>query len=117
MSNEMPFSLMVNRSPLNHSKSKMMYSFPKTERFNYGYGKKSSKTFHYNLPDVRDFRGSSIGYGKKSDFTKTNDINKVPFYEYKDCFNIRSSGSPAYTMGISRHYYERVVCLFIKFIK
>jgi len=112
MSLDRPFSEKINKSQLNHSTAKMMYSFPKTERFNYGYGKNSSKTFLYNLPNVRDFRGSSIGFGKKSDFTKTNDIHEVPFYNHKDGFDLRKSGQPAYSFGISRHFYEKVVCLF-----
>ena len=112
MSNEMLFANVINRSPLNHSTAKMMYSFPKTERFNYGWGKNSSKSFHYNLPDVKNFRGTSIGLGKKSDFTKTNDINKVPFYDNKRGFDSNNSRSPAYSMGIYRHFFQKMVCEF-----
>lgn len=109
MSNEVPFAKLINKSQLNHSTAKMMYSFPKTQRFNYGFGKNSSKTFHYNLPEVKNFRGTSIGFGIKSDFTKTNDINKVPFYDNKRRFDSNNSRSPAYSMGISRHFFDKVV--------
>jgi len=112
MSYEIPFAEYVNKSPLNHSTAKMMYSFPKTQRFNYGYGKNSSKTFLYNLPDVRDYRGTSIGLGKKSDFTHVDDIHKAPFYSNKDGFDVKNSGSPSYTFGISRHFFDKVVCRF-----
>lgn len=109
MSTELPFATLVNRSPLNHSTAKMMYSFTKTERFNYGFGKNSCKTFHYNLPEVRSFRGTSIGFGKKSDFTKTNETHKVPFYGYNRGFDSNNSRSPAYSMGVSRHFFDKVV--------
>ena len=109
MSTEMSFANIVNRSPLNHTKAKMMYTFPKTERFNYGFGKNSCKTFLYNLPEVKDFRSTSIGFGKKSDFTKTNETHKVPFYDNKRGFDSNNSRSPAYSMGVSRHFFDKVV--------
>jgi hypothetical protein len=109
MSFERPFAEIINKSPLNHSSAKMMYSFPQTKRFDYGYGKNSSKTFLYNLPDVRDFRGTSIGLGNKSDFTKTSNVHKVAFYSNKDGFDLKKSGKPAYSFGISRSYFDKVV--------
>jgi hypothetical protein len=109
MSTEIPFAQLINKSSLNHSTAKMMYSFPKTERFNYGFGRNSSRTFHYNLPEVKNFRGTSIGFGKKSDFTKTNDLHTVPFYDNKRGFDSNNSRTPAYSMGISRHFFDKVV--------
>lgn len=109
MSYEIPFAETVNKSSLNHSTAKMMFSFPKTERFNYGYGKNSSKTFLYNIPDLGYNKGTSIGYGRKSDFTKVSDIHKSPFYTYEDGFDPKISGKPAFTFGVSRHCFDKVV--------
>lgn len=114
MSYEMPFPEIINKSPLNHSPSKMMYSFPKTSRFNYGYGKDSSKTFLYDLPEIQNkTKGASIGYGHKSDFTKVPDIHKAAFHEYKDGFDFKKSGQPAFSFGVSRHFFDKVVKDFI----
>ena len=60
----------ICNSPLNHSKSKYMYSFGKAQRFppiNNSFG---SVYKFYNLPSVRTKRSTSIGYGTKYDFTR-----------------------------------------------
>jgi hypothetical protein len=113
MSYECTHAEMINKSPMNHSTAKMMYSFPKTKRFNENYVKNKSKQFLFSLPEVKNIRSTSIGYGKKSDFTKVDDLRKVPFYDFKSDFDPKKSFSPSYTFGISRHFYDKVViCLF-----
>ena len=113
MSCEIPFPEIINKSPLNHSPSKMMFSFPKTKRFESSFAKNSSRTFLYDLPEIKNkTKGASIGYGKKSDFTKVPEIRKAAFHEYKDNFDFKSSGKPAFTFGISRHFFEKVVIAF-----
>ena len=112
---ENTFAEINNKSPFNHSTAKMRYSFPKTERFNYGFGKNSSKQFLYNLPEVKDPRGTSIGYGKKSDFMKVEDYKKASLTDTRNNFNLNKSLSPSYSFGVSRNFYDKVVSyLYIK---
>jgi len=49
------------------SKSKSLYSFPKSDRFN--NVKKPLCDNFYDLPDSKDKRKAAFGYGYKSDFT------------------------------------------------
>ena len=55
----------IIHSPCNKSKSKHTFSFPKQERFEGITKKDCSKTFHYEIPEVRNRRSTSMGYGKK----------------------------------------------------
>jgi hypothetical protein len=107
---QMTFSEINNKSPFNNSTAKMRYSFPKSERFAYNYGKNSSKQFLYDLPEVSYQRGTSIGYGKKSDFTKVEDYKKASFTDTRNNFNVKKA-SPCYTFGASRSVYDKVVRL------
>jgi hypothetical protein len=47
-------------------------TIPKQERFQNSY-KKALNDSLYNIPDLRNFRGTSIGYGKKMIIYKTED--------------------------------------------
>ena len=59
----------ICNSPLNHSKSKFMYSFGKAQRFPL-ISRYYEGSFFYNLPSMRMTRSTSIGYGTKYDFTR-----------------------------------------------
>ena len=59
----------ICNSPLNHSKSKYMYSFGRAQRFP-KISNAFSGQFFYNLPSMKMKRSTSIGYGTKYDFTK-----------------------------------------------
>ena len=52
------------------SKSKSLYSFSKSERFN--NLKKPLCDNFYDLPDSKNKRKAAFGYGLKSDFTSKN---------------------------------------------
>jgi len=57
----------ISRSQLNTSRSKNLYSFSKDSRF------KRPIVYCdtiYNIPSPMKKKGTAIGYGKKSDFTK-----------------------------------------------
>lgn len=65
----------VNRSPNNKSTAKMLYSFPRSERF----ATKNKVLYYfllcrcdkiYNLPSTNHKKAPGLGYGTKSDFTK-----------------------------------------------
>jgi hypothetical protein len=86
---------------LNHSISKQMYTFPKSKRFSNGLKSSSSITFFYNLPKVACMRATSLGFGSKSDFTKSKNYNP-PFYHINRLFEY-NDGSPHYSFGLSRH--------------
>jgi hypothetical protein len=105
---EMTFAEIINKSPVNNSTAKMRYSFPKSERFVYDYGKNSSRQFLYDLPEVSNQRGTSIGYGKKSDFTKVEDYKRASFTDTRNNFNLKKA-SHCYTFGASRSVYNKVV--------
>lgn len=66
------------------------------------------ETFYYQLPDVKTQRATSLGIGDKYDFTKSKKNIKAPYYNIQSDFDTKKPHSPAFTFGISRHYYEKV---------
>ena len=91
----------ICNSPLNHSKSKYMYSFSKAQRFppiNNDY----SGNIFYNLPSMKMTRSTSIGYGTKSDFTRGAKLKCPVFYNYKSDFDQKNPSSPRYSFGLGR---------------
>jgi hypothetical protein len=95
----------ISKSPLNNSPSKMMYSFPKTQRF--FYQKRPVCDTLYVCPDNKPKRSTSFGYGNKYDFTKTK--NTAPYYNLPTDFDPKKSYHPKYSFGISRSFYEKVI--------
>ena len=91
----------ICNSPLNHSKSKYMYSFGKAQRFpiiNRAYG----GSFFYNLPSMKTKRSTSIGYGTKYDFTRDAKSKSPVFYNYKSDFDQKNPSGPRYSFGLGR---------------
>lgn len=105
----------INKSPINRSKSKMIYSFSKSIRFE-EIKSKGSKTFIYELPNVKNRRSTSLGYGKKLDFVIKHINKKAPYYDIPSDFNAKKPNSPAFSFGVARHFYDRVIFIFISFI-
>ena len=66
----------ICNNPLNRSKSKSLYSFPKNERF------KAEKNYYcdklYELPTTKSKRFTSLGYSNKYDFTKGLEKSPAP---------------------------------------
>jgi len=58
----------IANSPLNLSKTKQLYTFAKTKRFT-GKDTVLCKVF-YDLPNTREKRATSFGYGSKTDIAK-----------------------------------------------
>ncbi|KRX09777.1 hypothetical protein PPERSA_02649 [Pseudocohnilembus persalinus] len=88
----------IHSSPLNQSKSKQLYSFPKSERFKY-VGKSVCNQFCYDLPPVIDKRKAGIGYGNKYDFTKSHSTTPAPNnYTQKSSFDPKKG----VTIGVGR---------------
>ena len=85
----------ICNSPLNHSKSKYMYSFGKAQRFP-AIGKNYGGSFFYNLPEVRMKRSTSLGYGNKYDFTLDAKSKSPVFYDFKSSFDMAGPGPAKY---------------------
>ena len=91
----------ICNSPLNHSKSKYMYSFGKAQRFP-TIGKNYGGSFFYNLPEVRMRRTTSLGYGNKYDFTLDAKSKSPVFYNFKSDFDQKNPNGPKYSFGLGR---------------
>ena len=86
-------------SPLNKSKSKAAYSFGKQIRFKNNIQKDNYYSF-YNLPSTITARSTSIGFGKKYDFTKRNNISGEYYLSSPiNSFDSKYKNSPSYTIA------------------
>ncbi len=91
----------ICNSPLNHSKSKFMYSFGRAQRFP-SISTSFSGQFFYNLPSMKMKRSTSIGYGTKYDFTRDAKSKSPVFYNFKSDFDPKNPSGPSYTFGLGR---------------
>ena len=91
----------ICNSPLNHSKSKYMYSFSRAQRFPL-INKAYTGSFFYNLPSMKTKRGTSIGYGTKYDFTRDAKSKSPVFYNFKSDFDQKNPSGPRYSFGLGR---------------
>ena len=91
----------ICNSPLNHSKSKYMYSFSRAQRFPL-INKAYTGSFFYNLPSMKTKRGTSIGYGTKYDFTRDAKSKSPVFYNFKSDFDQKNPNGPRYSFGLGR---------------
>jgi len=96
----------ICNSPLNHSKSKYMYSFSKAQRFPL-INSTSGKNIFYNLPSMRMTRSTSIGYGTKYDFTRDAKSKSPVFYNFKSDFDQKNPSGPRYSFGLGRECMYR----------
>ena len=94
-------------SQWNHSPSKMLYSFPKAQRFS--SFKVNDRPDFYPLPPVRSKRAAGMGLGGRSDFTAgAAKIDKPAFYPVKRDFDIGTEIGPSYSFAASRETYKKV---------
>ena len=91
----------ICNSPLNHSKSKYMYSFGRAERFP-SISRSYFGSNFYNLPSMRMKRSTSIGYGTKYDFTRDEKSKCPVFYNFKSDFDQKNPAGPRYSFGLGR---------------
>lgn len=99
----------ISNSPLNHSKSKQMFSFGKAERFPKIKSNGYSNNF-YNLPEVRMTRFTTLGRGNKYDFTAGAKSKSPVFYDYKSDFDQEHPNSPRYSFGLGRDKFTKAYC-------
>jgi len=91
----------IQRSPLNSSTAKALYSFPKGERFPANLKKGDNPNAFYSIGHSRSKRATSFGYGGKYDFTKH--VDKVPGpNHYKDTDMLYTQGKRGITFGDGR---------------
>lgn len=89
------------QSPIYNSVSKQMYSFGKAERFKRTSRKDALYSF-YSLPDTKSKRGSSIGYGKKSDITQGKKELSIFNCFVQSSFSPKAYSSNQCSFGIGR---------------
>ena len=86
---------------INNSTSKAMYSFPLTIRFK--KDEVDNSTFFYDMPSSLSTRGTSIGYGKKSNILLSRKGKSDNIYNLPMGFNLNDrDGTPKYTFGYGR---------------
>ena len=61
----------ICNSPINRSPSKMLYSFPKCERFK-NFSSSNVNDVYYNMGDTKSHRFTGMGKGRKSTFIQTS---------------------------------------------
>ncbi len=98
----------ISNSPLNHSKTKQMFSFSKAERF--PKIKTNCEGAFYDLPEVRSKRFTTFGKGTKYDFTLLSKGKSQQIYNSKSDFDQDHPHSPRYTFGVGRDKYTKVFC-------
>ena len=92
----------------NASPTKFMYSFARAERFPPNKRTGKSDTF-YSLPSMRMKRSTGIGYGNKSDFTKTTN-SRTEFISIKRDFDSGNQRGYKYSFGLGREYFGKAYC-------
>ena len=81
-------------------KSKQMFSFGKSKRFKQ---LKILTDAYYNLPSTKSKRATTLGYGKKSDFTDNLKKGKTDnYYNIPSEFDYKKKSSLQYSMGKGR---------------
>lgn len=97
----------VNKSPINRSPSKAMYSFSKAPRFGILRNSASCGCF-YNIPSAFSHRGASIGKGQRYDFTQ-GAKNKSPcFYYPPGCFDMKKYSNARCSFGVGRDAFSKI---------
>jgi len=90
----------ICNSPLNNSRSKMLFSFPKAARMTLDTKNTCSHAF-YDLPPVRATRTTNFGYGSKYDFTR-GQANNPPPNAYSLKAEITPNAKKGFSFGLSR---------------
>ncbi|KAL4438449.1 hypothetical protein ABPG74_009488 [Tetrahymena malaccensis] len=91
----------ISNSPLNLSKSKQLYSFPKDKRFRDSSAKMCDS--FYDLPSTKDHRSTSFGYGKKSDLSGLSASPAPNKYNIAGEFENSKEKHRGYSLGLGRN--------------
>ncbi|CAK86276.1 unnamed protein product (macronuclear) [Paramecium tetraurelia] len=101
----------INKSPLNHSVSKQLYSFPKANRFK--EFKDTACPNIYTLPSMMSKRGAGIGYGQKSDLISESITPGPNNYQIRTTLNT----SNGWTMPVGRDKSNKYEGIFLGLIQ
>lgn len=96
----------INKSPLNTSPSKQLFSFPKGKRFIIP-NSKQNQNVAYNLPTTKSRRSASFGYGKRYNFARNNGSPSPTSYNSNTQFK-KNPSAKAFSFGIAREAYSKV---------
>lgn len=93
-------------SLLNNSSTKQAYSFGRAIRFKI-VDKKDNLYHFYNIPEKKCTRGTTLGYGKKCNYSQiigcgSNQLPPAPSY-----FDPKKHNAPVYSFGVSRPQKRR----------
>ncbi|CAD8196782.1 unnamed protein product [Paramecium octaurelia] len=99
----------VKQNPLNNSKSKQLYTFPKSPRFNYKEQRDNSPSFYQIKTDlVSPNKGVSFGSGSKVDFSKLGTKTPGPgYYQVQQQKLNQVTNLKKHTMGVGRTYTKQ----------
>ena len=88
-------------SILNDSSTKHAYSFGHAIRFK-PYSIKDNLYHFYNLPEIKSNRSTSLGYGKKCNYSQLVGCGSNQLYAAPNYFDPKQHNAPVYSFGVSR---------------
>lgn len=88
-------------SLLNNSSTKQAYSFGRAIRFKSSEKKDNTYQF-YNIPEKKDLRATSLGYGKKCNYNQIVGCGSNKLYAAPSYFDPSQHNAPVYSFGVSR---------------
>ena len=88
-------------SLLNNSSTKQAYSFGRAIRFK--NSEKKDNLFHfYDIPEKKSNRGTTLGYGKKCNYSQIIGCGSNQLYAAPSYFDPNKHNAPVYSFGVSR---------------
>ena len=88
-------------SSLNNSTTKQAYSFGHAIRFKTNEKKDNYYQF-YKLPEIRNNRSTTLGYGKKCNYDQNIGCGSNQLYAAPSYFDPKQHNAPMYSFGVSR---------------
>ena len=88
-------------SSLNDSSTKQAYSFGRAKRFATNL-KKDNYYHFYDLPPLNSNRSTSLGYGKKNNYSQIIGCGSNQLYAAPSYFDPKKHNAPVYSFGVSR---------------
>jgi len=88
-------------SLLNNSPTKQAYSFGRALRFKNTQKKDNSFQF-YNIPEKKNNRSTTLGYGKKCNYDQNIGCGSNQLYAAPSYFDPLKHNAPVYSFGVSR---------------
>ena len=93
-------------SLLNNSSTKQAYSFGRALRFKKS-DRKDNLYHFYNIPEKKSNRGTTLGYGKKCNYSQIIGCGSNQLYSAPSYFDPKQHNAPVYSFGVSRPQKKR----------